>query len=126
MPIIAIPSKGSGGLNEFLNPKFGKSDSITLVTLENRNIKAVKVLPIYSTEAIGNLGIYISELIGKNMASDTIVRYIGHKAFKSLNAQNVKIFNVIDETLTIKQLIDLFIQGKLQILTEPNAHLINE
>jgi len=126
MPIIAIPSKGSGGLNEFLNPKFGKSDSITLVTLENRNIKAVKVLPIYSTEAIGNLGIYISELIGKNMASDTIVRYIGHKAFKSLNAQNVKIFNVIDENLTIKQLIDLFIQGKLQILTEPNAHLINE
>lgn len=126
MPIIAVPSKGSGGLNEFMNPRFGKSDSITLVSIEEHNIKAVKVLPIYSTEAIGNLGIYIAELIGKNMASDTIVRYIGHKAFKSLNAQNVKIFNAIDETLTIKQLIDLFIQGKLQILTEPNAHLINE
>ncbi len=126
MPIIAVPSKGSGGLNEFMNLRFGKSDSITLVSIEEHNIKAVKVLPIYSTEAIGNLGIYIAELIGKNMASDIIVRYIGHKAFKSLNAQNVKIFNVIDETLTIKQLIDLFIQGKLQILTEPNAHLINE
>ena len=126
MPTIAVPSKGSGGLNEFLNPRFGKSDSITLVSIEESNIKAVKVLPIYSTEAIGNIGIYIAELIGKNMASDTIVSYIGHKAFQSLNAQNVTIFHALDEKLTIKQHIDLFIQGKLQILTEPNAHLFNE
>lgn len=126
MLIVAVPSKGSGGLNELLNRRFGKSDSITLVSIEDQNIKSVKVRPIYSTEAIGNLGIHIAEIIGKNKASDTIVRYIGHKAFQSLNAQNVKIFHAIDENLTIKQHIDLFIQGKLQTLTEPNAHLINE
>jgi len=110
MPIIAIPSKGSGGLSEHLNPRFGKSDSITLVSTEDQNIKSVKVLPIYSTEAIGNLGIHLAEVIGKNKASVTIVRYIGRKAFQSLNAQNVKIFHVIDENLTIKQYTDLFIQ----------------
>ncbi len=126
MPIIAIPSKGSGGLNEFLNPKFGRSDSITLVSIEDRDIKAVKIIPIYSSEAIGNLGIYVAEIIGKNNASDAIIRYIGHKAFQSLNAQNVKIFHAVDEGLTIKQCIDLFIQGKLPPLTEPNAHLISE
>ena len=126
MPIIAIPSKGSGGLNEFLNPKFGRSDSITLVSIEDRDIKAVKIIPIYSSEAIGNLGIYVAEIIGKNNASDAIIRYIGHKAFQSLNAQNVKIFHAVDEGLTIKQCIDLFIQRKLPPLTEPNAHLISE
>lgn len=126
MPIIAIPSKGSGGLNEFLNPKFGRSDSITLVSIEDRNIKAVKIIPIYSAEAIGNLGIHVAEIIGKNNASDAIIRYIGHKAFQSLNTQNVKLFYAVDESLTIKQYIDLFIQGKLPTLTEPNAHLIKE
>ena len=126
MPIIAIPSKGSGGLNEFLNPKFGKSDSITLITLEDRNIKAVKVIPIYSTEAIGNLGIHLAEIIGNNKASDVIVRYIGHKAFQQLNSQNVNIIHAREGNLTIKQHLDLFIQGKLPILAEPNAHLIKE
>ena len=126
MPIIAIPSKGSGGLNEVINPKFGRSDSITLVSIEDRNIKAVKIIPIYSVEAIGNLGIHIAEIIGKNNASDAIIRYIGHKAFQSLNAQNVKLFYAVDEGLTIKQCVDLFIQGKLSPLTEPNAHLIKE
>jgi predicted Fe-Mo cluster-binding NifX family protein len=126
MPIIAIPSKGSGGLNEVINPKFGRSDSITLVSIEDRNIKAVKIIPIYSAEAIGNLGIHIAEIIGKNNASDAIIRYIGHKAFQSLNAQNVKLFYAVDEGLTIKQCVDLFIQGKLSPLTEPNAHLIKE
>lgn len=125
MPIIAVPSKGSGGLNELLNLRFGKSESITLVSIENHNIKAVKVIPIYSTEAIGNLGIHIAEIIGTNKASDTIVRYIGHKAFQSLNAQKVKIFYAIEDNLTIKQCINLFIEGKLPKLTEPNAHLIN-
>jgi predicted Fe-Mo cluster-binding NifX family protein len=126
MPIIAVPSKGSGGLNEFLNPRFGKSDSITLVSTEHKKIKAVKIIPIHSAEAIGNLGIHIAEIIGSNKASDAIVRYIGHKAFQSLKAQKVQIYYALEENLTIKQYIDLFIRGKLSKLAEPNAHLINE
>jgi len=126
MLIIAVPSKGTGGLNGNLNRRFGKSDSITLVTIEDSNIKVVKIIPIYSAEAIGNLGIHLAELIGNNKATDTIVRYIGHKAFQSLSGQNVNVFHAVDEDLTIKQYINLFIQGKLQMLTESNGHLINE
>lgn len=126
MPIIAVPSEKNGGLNDFLNLRFGKCNSITTISIEDGNIESVKVVPIYRTETIGNLGIHIAEIIGQNKASNVIIGYIGKKAFQSLNSQNIKIFHASDERITVKQCFDLFIQGKLIEIKEPNAHLIKE
>ncbi len=126
MPIIAVPSEKNGGLNDFLNLRFGRCNSITFISIEDGNIKSVKVVPIYTTEIMGNLGIHAAEIVRQNKASDVIIRYIGEKAFQSLNSQNIKIFQALDERITIKQLIDLFIQGKLTEAKESNAHLIKE
>ena len=126
MPIIAVPSEKNGGLNDFLNLRFGKCNSITTISIEDGNIESVKVVPIYRTETIGNLGIHIAEIIGQNKASNVIIGYIGKKAFQSLNSQNIKIFQASDESITVKQCFDLFIQGKLIEIKEPNAHLIKE
>ncbi|MFX1256664.1 MAG: NifB/NifX family molybdenum-iron cluster-binding protein [Promethearchaeota archaeon] len=126
MPIIAIPSKEDGGLNDFLNLRFGRCENITFVSIENNDIKKVKVIPIYITEAIGNLGIHLAEIIAQNNASVVIVKYIGHKAFQFLRSHNIRIFQASEEKLTIKQCIDLFIKKKLIEATESNAHLIYE
>ncbi len=126
MPIIAVPSEKNGGLNDFLSLRFGKCNSITTISIEDGNIESVKVVPIYRTETIGNLGIHIAEIIGQNKASNVIIGYIGKKAFQSLNSQNIKIFQASDERITVKQCFDLFIQGKLIEIKEPNAHLIKE
>ena len=126
MLIIAVPSKGDGGLNNFLNKRFGRCDSITIISIEDDIIKAVKAIPIYATETIGNLGIYVAEIVRKNRASDVIIRYIGPKAFQSLNSQNIKIYQSPDEDLSVKECIDLFIQGKLTMIKESNSHLINK
>ena len=126
MPIIAVPSEKKGGLNDFLNRRFGRCDNFTFISIEEGTIKLVKAVPIYTTEAIGNLGTHAAEIVRQNKASGVIIRYIGHKAFQSLNSQGIKIFKAPDERITVKQCIDLFIQGKLTEATEPNAHLIKE
>ncbi len=126
MPIIAVPSEKNGGLNDFLNLRFGKCNSITTISIEDGSIESVKVVPIYRTETIGNLGIHIAEIIGQNKASNVIIGYIGKKAFQSLNSQNISIFHASSERITVKQCFDLFIQGKLIEIKEPNAHLIKE
>lgn len=126
LPIIAVPSNGNGGLNEIMHMRFGRCDSITIATIENNNVKAIKAIPIYVSEEIGNLGIYVANIVINNSATGVIVKYIGSKAFQSLFSQNIKIFQAPHEKLTIKQSIELYIQGNLQELTEPNAHLINK
>ena len=126
LPIIAVPSNGNGGLNEIMDMRFGRCDSITIATIENNNVKAIKAIPIYVSEEIGNLGIYVANIVINNSATGVIVKYIGSKAFQSLFSQNIKIFQAPHEKLTVKQSIELYIQGNLQELTEPNAHLINK
>lgn len=126
MPIIAVPSEKNGGLNDFLNLKFGRCNSFTFISIEDNNIKSVKVVPIYTTEIIGNLGIHAAEIIKQNKVSDVIIGYIGKKAFQSLNSQSIRIFQALDERITVKQCVDLFIQGKLTEIKESNAHLFKE
>lgn len=126
MPILAVPSEKNGGLNDLLNLRFGKCNSITFVSIEDENIESVKVVPIYTTEIIGNLGIHAAEIIKQNKASNVIIGYIGKKAFQTLNSQKIKVFRTLDERITVKKCIDLFIQGKLTETMESNAHLIKE
>ena len=123
--IIAVPSSRNGGLDETVNQRFGKSENFTFITVENKNIKVVKIIPIYVTEVIGNLGIHAANVIINNNASDVIMRYIGSKAFGSLSSKNIKLFQAPDEEGTIRKCVDLFIRGKLRRVTAPNAHLIN-
>jgi predicted Fe-Mo cluster-binding NifX family protein len=126
MTIIALPSKGNGGLNEVIEKRFGKCESITLVSLKNKNIEEVKTFPIHLNEVIGNLGTYVASVINSNDASVAIVRFIGSKAFKSLISQEIKIFHIAVDELIIKKCVESYIQDKLTILSKPNAHLIND
>lgn len=126
MTILAVPSKGNGGLNDVMEKRFGKCESITLVSLKNKNIESVKIIPILATDVMGNRGIHIANLIENNNASITFVRYIGIKSFNSLKSQNIEIFQISTDNLKVKKCIDFYIQGKLSILTESNAHLIKD
>jgi len=123
MPIIALPSVGEAGLNATLSLRFGRCDNITIVTMEDKNIEAVRVIPIQKDKALGNLGIYIANIIKENAVSDVIVGYIGPKAYQALASREIKIFEIHGNDLVIKNIIELFLQEKLDLLTESNAHL---
>ncbi len=81
MPIVAVPSEEDGGLNDNLNLRFGKCKSITFISIEEGTINSVKVIPIYTTEIIGNLGIHVAEIIKQNNAPNVIIGYIGKRHF---------------------------------------------
>ncbi|MHA2180138.1 MAG: NifB/NifX family molybdenum-iron cluster-binding protein [Promethearchaeota archaeon] len=126
MITIGLPSKGNGGLNESIEERFGKCESITLVSLKNNNIDAVKTFLIQSNEVIGNMGTNIASLVINNKVSIVLVQYIGSKAFKLLKSQDIKIFQIVKDKLAIKECIKLYLQDKLTILKQPNSHLFEE
>lgn len=126
MTIIAVPSEGNGGLNESIMQRFGKCESITVVSLKEKNIISVKTVPILSTGVVGNLGTHVASLVRSNNASIALVQFIGSKAFKSLKSQGIEIFNISEEGLIVKQCIELYIQDRINELIHPNAHLIED
>lgn len=126
MPVIALPSNGDGGLNDSLSIRFGRCDNITIVTMEDKNIVAVKVIPIQKDKAMGNLGTYVAKVIKEDRASGVIVKFIGSKAYRALSSENIHIFRISDKDLLVRQCIELFNREEMELLKAPNAHLIEE
>ena len=121
MAIVAIPSMGKGGLNDNMSPRFGRCASFTFVELENNEIKAVKTVPNPALNAMGGAGVQATQIIGNNDANAVIVGFLGPNAANGLKALNIKIFQAPKEAISIKEVINLYIQGKLQTMNTSNV-----
>ncbi|MFX1273688.1 MAG: NifB/NifX family molybdenum-iron cluster-binding protein [Promethearchaeota archaeon] len=121
MVIVAIPSSGEGGLNESMNPRFGRCPSFTLVTIENGEIKEVRGVPNNAANSMGGAGIQAAQTIGNNGAEEVIVGFLGPNAAESLNAMNLKIYQAPNQQLTVKDVVDLYLEGSLQELDSANV-----
>lgn len=121
MSIIAIPSMGSGGLNDEMSPRFGRCASFTFIELENNEIKAVKTVPNPAANAMGGAGVQATQVIGNNGATVIIVGFLGPNAANGLNALKINIFQAPNEVMTIKEVMNLYIEGKLQTIATSNV-----
>jgi len=121
MVILAVPSNGNGGLSETMNPRFGRCPSFTFITLEKKEIKAVKTVPNSALSAMGGAGVQAAQLIGMNNATVLVVGMLGPNAAQALNALNIKILQVTNPGLTVKQVIDLYLKGELTEIKEANV-----
>ena len=121
MDIVAVPSFGNGGLNEQLNPRFGRCDSFTFVSIEDKSIKEVKAVSNMASNAMGGAGIQAAQTIGNHGASIVIVGNLGPNAAQSLSALNLKIYQAPNEQVTVKKAIELYIEGKLQEMNSSNV-----
>jgi len=121
MVIVGIPTFGNKGLNEVMNNRFGRCNSFTFVTIENNEIVEVKSVANDAQGAMGGAGIQAAQIIGNNGATEVIVGNLGPNAANSLNAINIKIYQAQGGSLTVKELIDLLLSGKLQVLTSSNV-----
>ena len=121
MVIIGIPTFGNLGLKEVMNNRFGRCASFTFVTIENNEIVEVKSVANDAAGAMGGAGIQAAQIIGNNGATEVIVGNLGPNAANSLNAINIKIYQSQGGSLTVKELIDLRLSGKLQVLTASNV-----
>ncbi|GAH39327.1 unnamed protein product [marine sediment metagenome] len=121
MVIVGIPTFGNKGLNEVMNNRFGRCNSFTFVTIENNEIVEVKSVANDAQGAMGGAGIQAAQIIGNNGATEVIVGNLGPNAMSSLSALNLKIYQSQGGSLTVKELIDLRLSGKLQVLTSSNV-----
>jgi len=121
MVIVGIPTFGNLGLKEVMNNRFGRCSSFTFVTIENNEIVEVKSITNDAQGAMGGAGIQAAQIIGNNGATEVIVGNLGPNAANSLNAINIKIYQSQGGSLTVRELIDLLLSGKLQVLTSSNV-----
>lgn len=121
MVVIAIPSIGKGGLNDDMSPRFGRCASFTFVELEDKEIKAVKTVPNHAADAMGGAGVQATQIIGNNNAEVVIVGFLGPNASNGLNALNIKILQAPNKKMTINEVVNLYIEDKLQGLSSANV-----
>ncbi len=119
MVIVGIPTFGNKGLKEVMNNRFGRCSSFTFVTIENNEILEVKSVANDAQGVTGGAGIAAAQVIGNNGAKEVIVGNLGPNAMESLSALNLKVYQ--SQGGTVKELIDLHLSGKLQVLTASNV-----
>ncbi len=121
MVIVGIPTFGNKGLNEVMNNRFGRCNSFTFVTIENNEIVEVKSVTNDAQGAMGGAGIQAAQIIGNYGATEVIVGNLGPNAANSLSALNLKIYQSLGGNLTVRELIDMRLSGKLQVITSSNV-----
>ncbi len=121
MSIVAIPSVGKGGLNDYMSPRFGRCASFTFVELEKKEIAAVKTIPNPAAGAMGGAGVQATQIIGNNNADTVIVGFLGPNAANGLKAINIKIIQAPDKEMTIKEVINLYLENKLEEISSSNV-----
>jgi predicted Fe-Mo cluster-binding NifX family protein len=112
---------GEGGLNDKMSPRFGRCASFTFVEIDAKEIKAVKTVPNPAANAMGGAGVQAAQIIGSNNADVIIVGFLGPNAAEGLKALNLKIYQSSDQALTIKKVLNLYIEGKLDMITDANV-----
>jgi predicted Fe-Mo cluster-binding NifX family protein len=121
MSIIAIPSIGEGGLNDQMSSRFGRCASFTFVEVENNEIKAVKTVPNPASNAMGGAGVQATQMIGNNDANVVIVGFLGPNAAEGLKSLNIQIYQAPNQSITIKDVLNLYLAGELQSITTSNV-----
>ncbi|MBY9004867.1 MAG: NifB/NifX family molybdenum-iron cluster-binding protein [Candidatus Lokiarchaeota archaeon] len=120
--IIAVPSATlNGGLNDQMDARFGRCHSFTIVTLKNKEIIEVKVTPNPAYEELGGAGVLASQAVHNSGATEVIVGSLGPNAINSLNSLKIKAYHVSSNNLSVKEAIDLYLDGKLEILESANV-----
>ena len=120
MIVLAIPSARKGGLNDLMDSRFGRCHSFTVVTLEDKEILEVKVIPNPAYEEMGGSGVLASQIVHDSGANEVIVEDLGPNAINSLISFNLKAYHVSGNNLTVKDAIDLYIDGKIELLDSAN------
>lgn len=124
MEIIAIPSFREGGLNEIVQPKFGKCDSLTFITIANNEITQVKVIENSAADETRSRGTLAAKIVSRNRAEKLIVSKLGPNTSMALNSLKIKTFRAPDGKILVKDLLALYLKGKIKIA--PSKDLIDD
>jgi len=115
---IAISSTGQG-LDSKLSPLFGRCAFFVIVDIENSEIKNDKTIENKAVMQAGGAGIMAAQIIGNEKVNVVISNAIGPRAFDVLQQLGIEMYKA--QGATVKEAVDLFIQGKLTKINMPGT-----
>ncbi len=112
---IVVPTIGQGGLNETLAQHFGRAPYFTAVDLsDNGEVADVKVFP-NSGEHAGGMGHAHDNIL--DIQPNVIIVYgMGPRGLNTFQGAGISVVRA--NANTVKEVIDAYKDGKLQVLTE--------
>ncbi len=111
---IAFPTFSPGGLDSNINPHFGQSETVTLVTVENNEIKETNIVEPQGVHSCSAL----PSIFAQNGADTCIVGGIGGRPFLFLQQYGIKIFTLSQDLISksVKEVIGHFLANQLSEL----------
>ncbi|PWI46879.1 hypothetical protein CEE45_14685 [Candidatus Heimdallarchaeota archaeon B3_Heim] len=111
---LVFPTLPPGGLESIINPHFGKCESVTFVTVENKEIKETNVVTPQGQHSCAAL----PTLFAQNGAEVCIVGGIGGRPYMILQEYGIKTYRVNAELINkpIKDVISFFLTNQLSEL----------
>ena len=121
---VAIPTTHPGGLDANLNAHFGRCETITLVTIENNEIKNTEVLTPQGEHSCGS----IPALFAQNGANVCIVGGIGGRPFMILQQLGIKTYSVDQMMINkpIREIVTIFLKNEFSELDNSTCQNHNQ
>lgn len=116
--IIAITSEGPG-LNDMVDPRFGRAAGFVLVDLASGGTRYVDN---GASQALAQgAGIQAAENVAKAGAGVVLSGFVGPKAFAALSAAGITVIQQVED-MTVAQAVERYRQGVFQAAEAPNVH----
>ncbi|MGQ4832351.1 MAG: NifB/NifX family molybdenum-iron cluster-binding protein [Candidatus Asgardarchaeia archaeon] len=116
---IAVATQGNGGLNDTVSPIFGRTNTFTIVEVEETQIKQVTVQQNPAVMAVGGAGPQAAQILASLGVEVVIAGSFGPNATMALSALGIKMIPVTPGT-SVKDAVEQLIQGKLPASAPPS------
>jgi predicted Fe-Mo cluster-binding NifX family protein len=113
---IAITSTGRD-LDSAVDPRFGRAAFILIVDLDTMAVEVVDNAE--NANAFKGAGIQAAAMIDDRQVEVLLTGFCGPNAFKTLAAARIKVAN--DVSGTVRDAVTAFMDGNVELSTEPNA-----
>lgn len=119
---IIFPSALPGGLSAPFDLRFGRCQAFTVVEQEDGKVQQVEVINNAAINAMGGAGIQAAQTVGNQQPTHVVVGNLGPNAAMALQNINSEILQIpAGSQLTVKQVLDMFNEGKLVPMQGPNV-----
>jgi len=117
---IAVSSSSDAGLDSPVDPRFGRCPFYFIIEVENGKIINVQPLPNTAVSAAHGAGVQATQMIVNNGVNAIITGNLGPNAFYGLQQAGIPAYSVTPG-FPISQAVDLFLQNKLPLISQPGA-----
>ncbi|ASJ11108.1 dinitrogenase iron-molybdenum cofactor [Thermococcus sp. P6] len=107
-----IVSTANGGLEDRVNPAFGRTPTFTVVDVENGSIVNVQVLPNPGYSQPRGAGVTAAQFVIDQGASVVISSQFGPNSSGVLQAAGIRMVSA-PATMTVREAIEAFLRGEL-------------